>query len=499
MSNQEEELPFSEQRQNAFFGHVISNKTYYHQVKSKVQKKWFRDPWVGEAYGLYLDWSSKYDKNNEKLPSVEEILSSEKFMRMEVATRNKVTGAISLASASKATFDWDSIVSELTAWLKCRIYLENVTKSTELFGSKKFNEAFGLLEQSVKQYQEVKFFPDDEVDFLDWRNHFDKTVTERQNALTTGLDILDKQIDPVCVKGCLLPGDTTVIMAPVNVGKTTTMVTIAVANIFQGKDVLFVTHEGRPEDITDKFWSCVTGKQKGELLKTYKTDEQLFSGTSYFLNKHLTYMPINNPDQMIVENVCRIIETKQQDKIAKTGKGYDLLVVDYPAKLGTETSNRIQMAHRQVEHYVYNYFVQLALKHKFHALLAIQTNREASKNNKHQGEHGTQNRLITSEDVSEAWGPIMVATNIISVNRNDDYGDKVIFHVCKSRSSETGISVLAKSDYSRARTHSNQLGGLWYKGNTSVASITTELLDQYINQRLPTEEVYRLEESKTKK
>ena len=493
--SQSEELPFNTPRQNGFFGHIISNKAYYHQVKAKVKKNWFSDPWIAEAYGLYLKWSEMYDKNNEKLPTVDEIQNTQEFMALQVDKQNKIRASISLATASKATFDWDSIVTELSNWLKCRIYLEDVTKSTELYNNKRFNEAFQILEKSVKQYQDIKFFPDDEVDFLEWQRHFDSSVAEKLNGLTTGLSVLDKAIDPTCIKGCLLPGDTTIILASTNAGKTTCMITMAVANCFQGKDVLFITHEGRKEDIIDKMWCSATEKTKGDLLQLYKTDGTLFNGTSYFLKKHLTYLAINDPDQMFVENVARIIERKQSDRIQRTGKGYDLLVVDYPAKLQAEQSGRVQMAFRQLEHYVYNYFVQLALKHKFHALLAIQTNREASKNNRYQGAHGTQARLINMEDVAESWGPMTVATNVISLNRNENYGDRIIFHICKTRSSETGISVLAKSDYSRAKTHSDRLGALWYKGNTSIASITTELLNQYNNSCLPTEEVRKLEDT----
>lgn len=493
-ANPADELPFNANRQQAFFGHIISNKAYYQQVKSKVQKRWFKDPLVGESYSLWLKWSEINDKHNEKLPSVEEIFSSPEFIVLAPEKQNKIRGTIMSCVSAKSTFDWDAIVNELTNWLKCRIYLENVTKSTELFNSKKFNEAFQILETSVRQYSDVKFFPDETVDFLDWKTHFQKSEMERQNGLTTGLTILDQQIDPTCIKGCLLPGDTTILLAPTNVGKTTAMITMAIANCFLSKDVLFITHEGRPGDILDKLWCNATGRTKAELLSLYRTDEDLFKGTSYFFKKHLEYMAINDPDQMMVENVARIIERKQQERIQKTGKGFDLLVVDYPAKLQSELSNKVQMQFRQLEHYIYNYFVQLALKHDFHALLAIQTNREASRNNRHQGKHGTQNRLVVLEDVSESWGPITVATNVISINRNDAYGDRIIFHICKTRSSMTGISVLAKSDYARAKTHSNALGGLWYKGDSSVATITTALLEQYLGKDLPDQEVYKFYE-----
>lgn len=484
-TNSSETLPFSNIKQLSFFNHIIKNRSYYHQVKSQIKKNWFVDPIVGEAYGLYIKWSAKYDPQNEKLPSVLEIQNSNEFIELPVEKQIKIKAAIAAAGATTDQFDWDALVSELSAWLKCRIYLENVTKSTDFFNNKKFNEAFQILETSVKQYQEVKFFQDDSVDFLDWRNHFSKSENERLTGLTTGLKILDQKIDPACTNGCLLPGDTTIVLAPVNVGKSSFMINIAVANLFLGKTILFITHEGRKEDITDKFWCCVTGKTKGELLKLYKTDEELFKGASYFINENLVYCPINNPEHMTIEHVAAIIEKKQQERIAKHGRGFDCIFDDYPSKLTTAYSSRVSMQLRQSEAYVYNTFVQLALKHNFHAVLAVQTNREGSKINKFQGEHGTENRLLTIEDVSESFGIMMVATTVLSLNRNSKNPDKLTVHLCKSRSSEVGHSILCKADYSRSRTHGFGMPAVAYKGGASLSHMTSEVLAQYNNNSLP--------------
>lgn len=844
-----ESLPFSEPRQKAFLGHIISNKTYYLQVKDKVKKNWFKDPWAGEAYGLYLKWSEIYDPHRDKIPTVEEVQNSAAFMALKPDAANKVRAVIQQSLAAKATFDWDAIVGELSKWLKCRIYLENITKSTDLFNGGNFEEAFKILDKNTNDYQNIKFFPDDEHDFSDWRTHFTQAEQQYNNALTTGLTLLDRIIEPNSPAGCLLPGDTTILLAPSNLGKchgkgtkiidfngnivkveniktgdllmgpdgtprkvlsttqgrgplyrvtpkvggdsfvcndvhvlslkcsndkapenrkraknttntpnkektmwkgdivniplneylqksktwknrtklwrskldfshkdlpmdpyvlglwlgdghsqsasltsmdsvlsdiwtkwvesngdkiavynqnnnkaytyaarasvkhhrvvsteilnligvlnnkhipheyltssrdqrlsllaglidtdgyyskegknfeitqksktlmdnivflsrslgfkvtvnkckkidqngteglyqravilgalseiptklerkkgqdglkawdttgfrvkaigtgdyygftldkdhlymlgdftvthnTTCMITMMAANLKLLKKVLFITHEGRKDDIVDKIWSNITGKPKDELRRLYKTDEKLFTGASYFFKKYLTYMHIVDPALMTVEHVASVIERKQQEAINKDGKGFDLLVVDYPAKLTTDYSARVNMQFRQSEHYVYNYFVQLGLKHKFHVLGAIQANREASKNNKFQGEYGTHNRLVTMEDVSESWGPMTVATNVLSINRNDSYGNKVIYHLCKSRSSETGWSVLAKSDYSKAIVHSNELGGLVYKGNTSVVKIDDGVLEQYLGKTLPMEKVLELD------
>lgn len=483
----QESLPFNEVKQHGLLGHLLTNKNFYHQCRDKIKKNWFSNPWAGEVWGLYLKWTKDNDPSLAKMPTKEDVTFSLDFQSKDVANRTKCLAAIEIALTKKIDFDLEAMVNELSMWLKCRIYLESVTKSSELFNAKKISQAYDVLEQTVRSYQDVKFFEEDEVDFTDWQNHFAGVETEKLGALTTGLDVLDKIIDPTCAKGSLLKGDTTVVMASTNVGKTSFLVTTAVANIKEFRKVLFITHEGRPEDIQNKIWSCLTQKTFAELMVLYKTDPLLFTGGSNFLKKYFRYVPMNQPG-LTVEEVGRIIEKKQTEEIQRTGQGFDLVIDDYPAKLTSADS--ILKERRHVDAWTYNYFVQLALKHKFHAILAQQTNREASKNNRFQGEHGTHDRLITSEDSSESFGPVMVATNLITLNRNSKYGERIIFHLCKSRSSETEMSVLAKTNYSKCTTHSNSLGAVWYRGTSSLSHITDEILNQYINKALPEDKTW---------
>lgn len=480
-------LPFTEKRQNALLGHLITNKNFYHQCIDKIKKHWFLNAWAGEVWSLYLQWTKENDPQLAKLPSEAEITNSKVFMDKEPSARTRLMAAIQSALLEKNEQDLEAIVNELTVWLKCRIYLDSIPKSTDLFNAKKVTDAFSVLETTIRDYNEVKFFQEDEVDFGDFANHFAKVDLEKKDALTTGLDVLDKVIDPTCQKGSLLKGDTTVILAPVNLGKSSFLITAAVANVKQFKKVLLLTHEGRPEDIQNKIWQNLTQRTFTEVMELHKQQPNLFIGGANLLRKYLRYVPLNMPG-LTVEEVARIIEKKQADEIQKTGVGFDLVVDDYPAKL-TTSNEQVGRERRHSDAWVYNYFVQLALKHKFHCLLAQQTNREASKNNRFQGDHGTHDRLIVSEDAAEAFGPVQTATTLISLNRNSAYGERIIFHLCKSRSGVTEMSVMAKTAYSKATTHSNTLGGVWYRGTMSLSHITDDILEQYLGQALPDDQV----------
>jgi hypothetical protein len=177
-----------------------------------------------------------------------------------------------------------------------------------------------------------------------------------------------------------------------------------------------------------------------------------------------------------VEDVEPLIRRKQEDLAARNnGKGYDLLVCDYPAKLTTKLANGGHMSKRNVDEIVYGYFVQLALEYGFHNLLAIQTNREGSKVNKGQKD---EHRLLVMEDVHESYGVMQEATNVITLNRDPvaKARQHMTFHIDKSRSSETGFAVVARTDFGRARTHHNDLGAIWYRGVATMADQVDDLL-----------------------
>jgi hypothetical protein len=177
----------------------------------------------------------------------------------------------------------------------------------------------------------------------------------------------------------------------------------------------------------------------------------------------------------MVEEVEPLIRRKQEDLMAKTGKGYDLLVCDYPAKLTTRLAQNGHMSKRNVDEIVYGYFVQLALEYGFHSLLAIQTNREGSKVNKGQKD---EHRLLVMEDVHESYGVMQEATNVITLNRDPvaKARQHMTFHIDKSRSSETGFAVVARTDFARARTHHADLGAIWYRGVATMADQVDDLL-----------------------
>jgi len=481
-------LPFSDRKQNAILGHLIKNEKFFQHAKDKIMPSWFRDTFNAKVLTAMLNFTKLVGRP----PNEHELQDCQEFMLESVAVRQKMLTKVAVADQEHKNFALDALQPEITDWLKCRVYHEAIDESVKRFNAERYDQAVEILNKAVKEYMEVSFDSQSEVDFKDFQ-HLEDSITDRANALTTGLTIMDDLLLPGDdKKGSLLPGDTTLLLAPTNVGKTTAMITVARHNIDRGKSALFISLEGRKDDLKDKFWCSLMNINRQELLSLYK-DAKNNGGPSWMriganlvkMSKYLSYVPMHQAG-LTVEEVARVIRKKQQERQAfNDGKGYDLVVIDYPAKLTTEQAKGGQMQHRHIMEYVYSYFVQLALENNYHSLVAIQTNREGSKINR--GLKGYEDRLLVMEDALEAWGPMTSATNVISINRGPvaELRKLITFFICKSRSSETGYAIVAKSNYPNCITHSNELGATWYRGTAAMHERVGDLLLQYKGQEIP--------------
>ena len=470
--NEHRALPFHKTKQSAVLGHCITDPKFFLQAKNLILPSWFSDSIHGKVYHAMLEWFKVYARP----ATVLELIHSSLIASEDAKIRPACVQAVHAATNEITNYPLDALSKELTNWMRARIFYANVHIAQKDFNGGHLDEAYEMMNKAMKEIKEATFLNDKEASFADWAKDFELSQFESQRGLTFGLKSVDDLLLPGNTNGALLPGDTTILLAPTNVGKTTTMITTLVANIKMGKRVLFLTHEGRPLDIKQKVWMSYMNKTAKELFDLPLTDrgvEELGAG-SMSLNRWLTYVPYNRAG-LTVEDVEPLIRRKQEDMVAKIGKGYDLLVCDYPAKLTTKLATGGHMSKRNVDEIVYGYFVQLALEYGFHSLLAIQTNREGSKVNKGQKD---EHRLLVMEDVHESYGVMQEATNVITLNRDAvaKARQHMTFHIDKSRSSETGFAVCARTDFSRARTHHDKLGSIWYRGVATLADQADDLL-----------------------
>jgi hypothetical protein len=483
-----EPIPFSDPKQEACLGYILfgegeqRNRNFFLQAQRHIKPDWFAEPFCQKICAAAMN----FYKELGRIPSVSEVEESKDFRHMDQAYINKIRLKIGMCQARMAEYGLDLIKRELTDWLHVIQAKKRVYEIQNHFNRKDTDKIVSTLQLAAREIADTNFDEDKCVVWEDF-SVFDRQIAELNNALTFGIEGLDRLLTPAATKGSLLRGDTTVILAPSNIGKTTTLITIAVANVMQRKNVLFLSHEGRGDDLYDKFWCAILRCTKPQLYymyRQYSKNPEIREKMNYalaFMKAHLTYIPVNKPGLM-VEEVAATIRRYQEDKKTKTGFGYDMMLDDYPAKLSSVIMTGREAARRHNDDYVYNYFVQMALEFNWHCVDAIQTNRDGSKVNR-----GDEDRLVFMEDVSESWGPMTSATNVISINRTPrmEATGYVTYNICKSRSSERGWAVACKSRYDCAVAHSNELGCTWYKGGTTMETKIDSLLAKYENQAIP--------------
>lgn len=481
-------LPFSSDKQLAFLGYLIEQEKLFLQCYSRIKPSWFTDGFAQMIWAQMVELHSRL----KRPPTPHEVMNDESWLREDPARRNKVKSTITNAMVLTGKIGLDTILPELTTWSRQRLIWETVQKTVSLHNTKKVDEAWEVMRRSVKDVDEIVFDQgkEESMDFfpLVGQNAADKQA----DAVTWGLDTMDNLLLPGQTNGSLLLGDTTVLLAPTNVGKTTAMITTACANVVRGNPVLLITHEGRPDDIKEKLWCCYLGVTRQELYRMYETGgpaarKEMEIGLRLF-NENLLYVPVNKAG-MTVEELGPIVRRKCDEWAAKRGgKGFKLFIDDYPAKLITQLATKGNLQRRHIDDIVYNHFVQYGLEFNFHVLCAIQTNRSGSKANRNEA---GEDRLLAMEDVSESFGPMQAATNVISINRDlrARASNRVTFYICKSRSSETDIAVCCKSAYHYSRTHHNDYGAIWYRSNSVMTERIDELLTQYKGREVPLNEL----------
>lgn len=488
-------LAFTPIKQSAFIGFLFdgTNGLFKHYA-TIMDASWFTLPEHQNIFSLIKEYVQKYDS----IPTHISIQESNVLLKKEASVVTKIRTAIDKSIIDKNQFVVQQLIDELEDWKNAKIFQKAITESTHTYNKGKFDEVNNTFKAAIKAVNETTFVRSEvklASNIKEITDHLDGSAT-----IPFGLKLIDNHLFDGNENGGLQLGDQTLLMGSSNGGKTTTILTCCIHNVRAQNHSMLMTHEGTHQDIRQKYIRCyltlmdipeaqkvmgvdeVKAKAYVELCRQAGSSKRLFSKLLQenstqlmeFLNhidKYLTYLPYHRAG-MEVEKIIPIIERYQDGLKDKIGTGYKLLAVDYPALLNTEQASKGRMDVRHKIDYIYQQYVQMALEHGWHSLVASQSNREGSKvNSRTDG----QTRLLGMEDNAEAWGPITTATNVFTINRSPEAQQKsrILFRNVKSRSSSTGVVVSATCDFGKCVSHSNdpRFGALSYYGNTEHAAL----------------------------
>lgn len=495
-------LPFNDAKQKAFFAYLLDpTNGLFKQVAPFMTADWFSHPDMAKLFNKL----QKYSETTKFIPTLVEFRDSEALVSRDLSETNRLRDTLNICAENKTQYRYEALRGELVAWMQAKTLHTALRKSLKEYNNADWTAGIQVLKDSINQFDNINIDRDLSKKFSDV--HEIVADMSETAMVPFGIGGIDKHLRPGCEKGGLRKGDTTLLIAPSNAGKTTVMLTTIAHNVRVENRVFLMTHEDTDTNIrvrlTQSYLCMMDAKEvmkfipnvaaaRAEILaqalnkmgSTYHTlvsyyqdhgqkdpvSWSLLSAALAHLDKWVKYVPYNS-GTMEIEDVVPIINKAQQECIDTYGKGFDLFVNDYPAKLQTRRSSKGGYEVRHTISYVYDVFVQLALQYKWHSLVAIQANREGSKINKSMSKG--ENRLVSHEDVSEAWGPVTTASNIMTINRTPSgvREGRTTFFLTKTRSAMTGLAVSVRSDFGRAITHSDVLGWVSYCSDYEVAGV----------------------------
>lgn len=438
-------------KQAAVIGHMIKDNNFYTSCKGKVQKSWFVQSVHGKIFSIINGFVDQFGR----LPkSIEELKSADDYKYANSDEKKTLNNELLNCIYKTDMFGIDVLQKEMTDWLKCQIFMAGVNQASDLFNHKQFDRAVSQLNEVVKEYQSADFAAGPELRFSGFESYLEQQQLELKNAMTLGSKVIDKHVAAVCESGCLLPGDTTLVLAPSNVGKSTFIVTVARANLKAGKKVLLVAQEGNAMQLRNSILTTTTGIARNDVYKAIGQPEtrERMRKVAEILDERLTFAFLSKAGGT-VQDTGDYIRQKQEEHKSKHGKYYDLVIHDYPGLL-TMKDKGVKYEYRNMIDAVYRYMVALGKEFGSHMLLPIQSNRDGSKKSK-DGEG-----VLDIESVAESWGPIQAADNVLTLSktREDEQKGYLNIYLAKSRMNKKGILFRCRSKYDFGITHSDKLG-----------------------------------------
>ncbi len=471
----EETLFLTATEQDAVIGWMIKDTQFMLKCKSSLNARAFSHSLQSELYSIICEFADKYERS----PTTAELEGALHYKFHSATDFRQRNDRAKVCIASAQSVDVNVLADKMTDWLRVTILKNAIQESATIYNKKQYDQAREFVVRKMKDIAEADFHQDERVSYADPVAFYKNRFKVQENCCTIGHPDFDEVLKPKSMikndqedrnnpfkrpstKGGLLPGDMTVLVGPSNAGKTTSVVSVIAQNILMRKFVLVVTHEQKDEDIKDKIYKCITRLTTAELTpdsidKNEETVRKL-NLASYFLENYLVHVHWIKPGKMIIEDVLDVIALRQEklcsqevrinDKVLKEfGKGFDLVVDDYPGVLKSRAIGGKNSSTHEEKGYIYRQLLELARQHKFHILVPAQTNRDGFKASQ------DSDHVLGQGDIADSFQIAQVTDNLITINRgpNDKAKNIIRYYIDKSRSGPTGYTFVSKSDFGTSR------------------------------------------------
>ena len=458
------DVAFSREQQAAIVGHCFLSEEFFLKCKSYVKPEWLSaDIFVSHAYGELIKF---YDRYKMMPKSFEEFLSEPFFQAQNKQDFEKYKNALMLCANVCGKFSLDILRPKIGFFVKTQKAREQAKLLVHDLNRHNYESGVQAAQEIVKAWSQIDFESTPYVDFSDTVSLWTKNQgVDSEESFSTGSKTLDDLIG-----GGLFYGGNLAVLAPTFTGKSRFLITLARHALVQGKKVLYMIHEDNPEKVKRRMIASLCGIGPNEInmilnkrirdinLKntdwciTHWTDQDVndfynftiseLEAAKKLLMENMIFLPWQKSANMFVEGVIEEIKRVYLEQKSKTGRGFDLLIDDYPALLRSKIRHEHERARLS---YVYQCFNDLAAELNVVSAYAVQINRSAAKSMK----ESETARILGLEDISESYNIGMNAMTAISLNRTpSDIENNILrIGIAKSRDNQANRVYITRSAY----------------------------------------------------
>lgn len=467
-------LPLSESEQESIIGHALTDFNFFLKCKKNLKKNWFT---INPLIGVLFDQLCKiHSRDGLFIKSIKEFKDDFFFQELTPQDRVKYFNLIDRCIHSSQEFTLERTRKKLTGFIRTSYFKESIEGAAARYKSNGLDSAYDWTKKKLEEIKDASFEDNVHVmNFNDATTWITKARERRESAFSTGSKNLDKVLG-----GGLFRGETIGVMSPSNQGKTRFLTTLARHLIKQQLHVMFFIHEGSPSMVREQIMCSFLAVSRERLFQMIEHPEtrKVVNTIGDYINEYLTFVPYITVNSMYVEDVLQMALDFNDQLKNRTGKGYDVVINDYPKKLKSRASqNSREQLNRVSIGNIYDAFNPLSIEMDANVIYAIQTNRSGSRQNN--GSVPSAN-LLSSDEADESFSIVQTSAAIITLNRSPEDKKNDILRICvvKSRNSEVDVTVNTRTSYKTSVLFGDKdmlnNGGLW------ETDINNGFLESYI-------------------
>lgn len=329
----------------------------------------------------------------------------------------------------------EKIKEAMTEFVRCNIFVDAAVQASNKYNKGRREEAFTFVRDRMEALHKATFDHDPFSRFGDAEYVMSQSKDELDNAIKTGIIAIDEQI------GGMTPGTFTVWLGASNAGKSMLGPRLAKQAADQKKRTFVTIHEDEEIPTKIRYLACFADLPINKLMygsHGLNDEEKKRLSDADALLKEYVVLRFMYTTEATVENVMDVARALMREW------KFHLFICDYGQCLSSRQQRGVEMRH--LHEHVYHMLKQLCLELKIAGTGGAQVNRHGMAMNR------AGSDWLRCTDVSEAYGIIKKATNIITINRSnqDVLDNRVVFLLDKARNGKCPIAVDCVSNFSNA-------------------------------------------------